>query len=561
MADRGTRTVMILRMKDRTRNDGGGKAAKHALLWSFLLLCLTAAGLTVGGMDARAQLAPLYGSRILLSNGTNAITLKDSSVMHGLNYTLTLPAAQATASTTEWLQIGSSSSTLSWQTNAAGLNGSAIAFGSNAPQQYAPSTDYLFDLQSLAPTGANGGANAVNAPAPGSAINSTVTGTSDNATGLTVNVANTLASATGVTELGANFFGKAYTTNNGSSSVNVGLSASASGHGTNYPALFTNGSVGIGTTNPLQLLDVNGNIRISGINGLRITEGSNATMGIATLASGTVTVSTTKVTASSRIFLMDQAASGTPGTAYVNSRTAGTSFVINSTSGSDNSSVAWWIVEPGLDRVYTTSTTLTVPTGITRILVNGVGGAGGGGGGGAKTGITATGGAGGGGAGGSAEFIPNTPLTVVPGETLTITIGPAGTAGIGGTAAGASGTSGGNGGSTTIVGSSSGTIFTANGGIGGTFSANRTGGSGNAGGTGGAGGSSVSTPSGTSGNTGATGASSGTAVTASASGGTGSGNPNTGGSGGTGFGTNTIIVTGAGGAGTAGTSGYVEIAY
>lgn len=83
-------------------------------------------------------------------------------------------------------------------------------------------------------------------------------------------------------------------------------------------------------------------------NGIYIKEGTNATMGTATLVAGTVTVSTTKVTASSRIFLTIQSL-GTvtvPSTIGITTRTAGTSFTITSTSAVDTSVIAWVIFEP-----------------------------------------------------------------------------------------------------------------------------------------------------------------------------------------------------------------------
>ena len=83
-------------------------------------------------------------------------------------------------------------------------------------------------------------------------------------------------------------------------------------------------------------------------NGFLLKEGTNATMGIATLVAGTVVVNTTKVTANSRIFLTRQTVGGTPGTSVdVTARTAGTSFTITA-QGSilDTSTVAWLIVEP-----------------------------------------------------------------------------------------------------------------------------------------------------------------------------------------------------------------------
>lgn len=80
--------------------------------------------------------------------------------------------------------------------------------------------------------------------------------------------------------------------------------------------------------------------------GVYIKEGSNATMGVATLVGGTITVSTTKVTANSRIFLTSNADGGTNGFVRVSARSAGASFTITSSDGSDTSSIAWMIIEP-----------------------------------------------------------------------------------------------------------------------------------------------------------------------------------------------------------------------
>ena len=81
--------------------------------------------------------------------------------------------------------------------------------------------------------------------------------------------------------------------------------------------------------------------------GLSIKEGTNAKQGIATLVSGTVTMSNTSVTANSRIFLTTQDPnSGTPGFLWVSARTAGTDFTIQSSSILDTSIVAYEIFEP-----------------------------------------------------------------------------------------------------------------------------------------------------------------------------------------------------------------------
>jgi len=83
--------------------------------------------------------------------------------------------------------------------------------------------------------------------------------------------------------------------------------------------------------------------------GLRLAEITNGKAGVATLVSGTATVTNTGITANSRIYLTVQAPGGTVGTPYVSARTAGTSFTITSTAGaSDTSTVAYMIVEPSV---------------------------------------------------------------------------------------------------------------------------------------------------------------------------------------------------------------------
>lgn len=90
-----------------------------------------------------------------------------------------------------------------------------------------------------------------------------------------------------------------------------------------------------------------GNVTLSAVgDGFKIKEGTNATMGTATLVTGTVVVSTTKVTASSRIMLTGQDGSANVGSVWVSARTAGTSFTISSTNVLDSRAVGWLILEP-----------------------------------------------------------------------------------------------------------------------------------------------------------------------------------------------------------------------
>ncbi len=93
----------------------------------------------------------------------------------------------------------------------------------------------------------------------------------------------------------------------------------------------------------------NGNLVIGTAGkGLQVKEGANAKMGTAVLNGITeVTVPTTGIGASSRVFLAVESPGGTVGgLAYVSSRIAGTSFGIKSLTIGDTSTVAWLIVDP-----------------------------------------------------------------------------------------------------------------------------------------------------------------------------------------------------------------------
>lgn len=93
--------------------------------------------------------------------------------------------------------------------------------------------------------------------------------------------------------------------------------------------------IGTSVSNTSDALQVGGNINLTGAgNKLKITTGTNASAGTATLVAGTVTVNTTAVTANSIILLTAQ--DGTPINAVgVSARVAGTSFTITSSSNSD----------------------------------------------------------------------------------------------------------------------------------------------------------------------------------------------------------------------------------
>lgn len=90
-------------------------------------------------------------------------------------------------------------------------------------------------------------------------------------------------------------------------------------------------------------LQVCGNVRIRSGGKLVVEEGTNACAGEAVLVNGTVTVNTTCVTTTSRIFLTHASNQGTLGELWY-TKTPGVSFTINSTSPTDVSVVNWFIV-------------------------------------------------------------------------------------------------------------------------------------------------------------------------------------------------------------------------
>ena len=76
---------------------------------------------------------------------------------------------------------------------------------------------------------------------------------------------------------------------------------------------------------------------------LSITTGTNKSAGTGTLSSGTATINTNQVTANSLIFIQYTSCSSC-GSTYISAKTAGTSFVVTSTNGSDASTFNWWII-------------------------------------------------------------------------------------------------------------------------------------------------------------------------------------------------------------------------
>lgn len=111
---------------------------------------------------------------------------------------------------------------------------------------------------------------------------------------------------------------------------------------------FVANSTGIGTWSTT-VFDVLTDLAVDTLGkGLQVKEGTNGKQGTCTLAAGTCTVSTTSVTASSRIFLTAQSLGtvSVPSALAISARTAGTSFTVLASALTDTSVVAYEIFEP-----------------------------------------------------------------------------------------------------------------------------------------------------------------------------------------------------------------------
>ena len=281
--------------------------------------------------QTNAQTGALRGGASVLSGSTSgSVTLNVPSSI-AANYSMTFPSSQSSGTQYLYDSLG----ILKWGTPTGGSGG--VNFNNSTLQQTAQNSTYLFDVE-YAP-GATG-------PLPGAILVSEIHDVNNSpsiASGVDLQVSNTSVAASGVTLTGI-----VVNVANSGSGTQTGIKVDATGNTTdkNYAMFLTGGNVGIGTATPAEALEVSGNIRISGTNGLKITEGTNAAMGTATLVAGTKVVNTTKVTANSRIFLTTNTPGGAIGALYVSARTAGTSFTIKSSSATETSTVAWVIIEP-----------------------------------------------------------------------------------------------------------------------------------------------------------------------------------------------------------------------
>lgn len=121
----------------------------------------------------------------------------------------------------------------------------------------------------------------------------------------------------------------------------------STGSTTSDDATWASGSTVTPTSTPYTPLRVDGDIDIDTEGaGLKIKEGSNAKLGAATLVGGSVTVTTTAVHSTSRVFVTANSSSSGHGALWVENVVAETSFDIKSTNILDDAMVAWVIFDP-----------------------------------------------------------------------------------------------------------------------------------------------------------------------------------------------------------------------
>jgi len=160
-----------------------------------------------------------------------------------------------------------------------------------------------------------------------------------------ISVINQTGSATGITSsftnrsialTGAYDYRGVYFTNN------IGHAFFSEGTAPNH--LVGRTTIGTITDNTVDALQVLGDaILTTAGNKLKIATGTNASTGTGTLSGGTVTISTTAVTASSLIFVTLTSCTSC-GHVYISAKVAATSFTLTSTDASDASTFNYWII-------------------------------------------------------------------------------------------------------------------------------------------------------------------------------------------------------------------------
>ena len=154
-------------------------------------------------------------------------------------------------------------------------------------------------------------------------------------------------SGTGITLISPNMTGTVseYPSQSGALIIVGGVISTWSGNASNK---YVFGSGTLSGLLPLTGGTLSGNLKLGTAgNQLFIKEGSNASMGRASLAAGTVVVSNTLASTTMEVFMTHRGVSNAAhvGTLSVSTIVAGTSFVINSTNAADDSDISWLLIE------------------------------------------------------------------------------------------------------------------------------------------------------------------------------------------------------------------------
>lgn len=312
--------------------------------------------ITLAGTDSTTMTFPATSAAIARTDtgqtftGSNTFSGTTTSVQT-TNFTstsTTITLGSNSAASTLGLGTGATTTGVTKAVNigTAGVSGSTtnIIIGTSSGGTSNITLNGHVTVEGVTSTGATGTGNFVFSSAPSLSGAVTFTGSANLAASVNLAASNTSIIGGNLTTTQTVSYATGATASGQTKTINMGTGAVAGG--------IT--MISIGSTLGTSTIALNGTTTAAGDlklgtagNGLYIKEGTNATMGTGTLSAGTLVVSTTKVTANSRIFISDNGGTVTNlGTLYISARTAGTSFTVSSTNILDASTFAWIIIEP-----------------------------------------------------------------------------------------------------------------------------------------------------------------------------------------------------------------------
>ena len=275
----------------------------------------------------------------VLTSSTTGITAWTSVASLGTGAFVDLTTAQTAAGAKTWSNLGTFNAGIT-------VAGGAVLLNDNAgTNQVAIGTGTTTGTVNIGGIGAQtinvGAAAAAKTVNIGSSNTTSTTTILSGSGGIQINSSNNQptnvasGTSTGTVTIGGNGTQTVSIANNAAGVKTVNIGNSVAGSNVNINA-------GTGTA-----VNITGDLNLTTAgNKIKITTGANASIGTATLVGGTVTVNTTAVATGSIIMININTPSGTPGliSAPAASIVNGTSFVINSSSVADTSTINWWII-------------------------------------------------------------------------------------------------------------------------------------------------------------------------------------------------------------------------